>query len=620
MSARIDERAGSAAPDVGDTAARPARVPLAACPPVPSPHGQQAARGTRRETGLALVTLGAIIAGGVALRTYGLYGRSIWFDEAMSWRTIGFPVGEMIARVGRNIHVPLHYLLLKSWTAVFGESLPALRSMNLVLAAAAMAGLYLWATEAFRPAKQLSAGIVAGTRRVPSANYGTLRVPSANYGTRRVPTTLRGAARGRWIGLTTAALYAVSLYQVRLAWEIRMYTLGTALVALSSWLLFRALAAQTQHYRAWAAYGLVALAFVYTHHFAWFSIFGQAVFVAGFALAKSRGRVLAALKGPYVRHALAAYSIVALGWAPWLPTFLHQERQVLDDWWSLPVSLRDVTWVCYNMFFNTELDGLKEGPAAIVACACAVLLLWLLVKVRVGAWYFACRLAAKGRLGEWYVLAATVLPFSAVCFVSVVGRNVVVSRYFAFVQPFVLAAIAVLLSRIPDRPLRNWVAAMLVVTALGVHLDFVDSLEIDKKPGARAAAAYIDAQRREDEPVIACSGLLYFPMLYHARDRDGWFFYGEKELAHYLGGPAATAGERIDRRGMDAIRAKRAWVVTTSGVWGRREMYIPATWREQREEVFPEVLPFQKDMIVEVYEVPPGGRSQSRLEHEGRQR
>ena len=292
-----------------------------------------------------------------------------------------------------------------------------------------------------------------------------------------------GAARGRWIGLTTAALYAVSLYQVRLAWEIRMYTLGTALVALSSWLLFRALAAQTQHYRAWAAYGLVALAFVYTHHFAWFSIFGQAVFVAGFALAKSRGRVLAALKGPYVRHALAAYSIVALGWAPWLPTFLHQERQVLDDWWSLPVSLRDVTWVCYNMFFNTELDGLKEGPAAIVACACAVLLLWLLVKVRVGAWYFACRLAAKGRLGEWYVLAATVLPFSAVCFVSVVGRNVVVSRYFAFVQPFVLAAIAVLLSRIPNRPLRNWVAAMLVVTALGVHLDFVDSLEIDKKPG-----------------------------------------------------------------------------------------------------------------------------------------
>jgi hypothetical protein len=30
-----------------------------------------------------------------------------------------------------------------------------------------------------------------------------------------------------------------------------------------------------------------------------------------------------------------------------------------------------------------------------------------------------------------------------------------------------------------------------------------------------------------------------------------------------------------------------------------------ASWHEQREEVFPEVLPFQKDMIVEVYEVPP---------------
>ena len=41
--------------------------------------------------GSTLLALAIIVAGGVALRMYGLYGRSMWFDEGFSWRTIRFP-------------------------------------------------------------------------------------------------------------------------------------------------------------------------------------------------------------------------------------------------------------------------------------------------------------------------------------------------------------------------------------------------------------------------------------------------------------------------------------------------------------------------------------------------
>ena len=158
------------------------------------------ARCAQREA--RLLALAIIVAGGVALRMYGLYGRSMWFDEGFSWRTIQFPVSEMIERIGRDNHPPLYFILLKLWTAAFGESLVALRSMNLAVSALAMAGIYLWAVEAF-----------------------------ARNGDR---------ARARWIGLVAAALFAVSTYQIRAAWEVRMYAMGTALVALSTWLLLRA--------------------------------------------------------------------------------------------------------------------------------------------------------------------------------------------------------------------------------------------------------------------------------------------------------------------------------------------------------------------------------------------
>src|SRR5262249_49272199 len=126
-----------------------------------------------------------------------------------------------------------------------------------------------------------------------------------------------GRTKGRAIGLLVAALVALSVFQIRYAWEVRMYTLGTALTAFSSWALFRALRDTTHAPQQWIRYGLITLLLIYTHHYALFSIAAQGVFTLGYFLVQARGNVLAVVRSSSFRQALLAAGLVGVGWLPW---------------------------------------------------------------------------------------------------------------------------------------------------------------------------------------------------------------------------------------------------------------------------------------------------------------
>ena len=70
-------------------------------------------------------TLVAICTVALILRCHELNNRSLWFDEAFSWRIVGFPWNEIVHRIAADNHPPLHSPLLKGWMAVFGESVAA---------------------------------------------------------------------------------------------------------------------------------------------------------------------------------------------------------------------------------------------------------------------------------------------------------------------------------------------------------------------------------------------------------------------------------------------------------------------------------------------------------------
>src|SRR5262249_2544703 len=236
------------------------------------------------------------------------------------------------------------------------------------------------------------------------------------------------------------ALVAVSVFQVRYAWEARMYTLGTALAAFSSWALFRALHATKRPRRWWLLYGFLALLFAYTHYYALFSIAAQGVFVLGWLLVRCRGNIRDLLRSPSLWNAVLAADIVVVGLLPWVPVFLGQRSQVQAAYWTGPVTAWSVPALCYQMFLAPENASFRTDfsteAALAIALLCAVCLLALL-------W--------RARAAEWYVFWAAVVPFGLSMLVSLLDTKVIHLRFFLFTHLFFLVALAALLWRIPSR-------------------------------------------------------------------------------------------------------------------------------------------------------------------------
>ena len=200
----------------------------------------------RRYAGWGLLL---ILALGVGLRWHHLLDRSIWFDEAFTWRMIEYPFGDMLRRTTLDNTPPLYYVLLLGWSECFGDSPLALRSLSVVMGGVAIIAMFLFVREATT---------WAGRPDVEQSAKG----------------------RGTESALLAALLVAISAFQIRWSWDARPYALGAALVLLSSWALFRALRTREHAGHWWCGYAFLAVMFAYTHYFALFSLVVQ----AGFAL------------------------------------------------------------------------------------------------------------------------------------------------------------------------------------------------------------------------------------------------------------------------------------------------------------------------------------------------
>ena len=167
---------------------------------------------------------------GAGLRLPHLSDRSLWYDEASSWQTARFGWADFLESIRLNVHLPLYYLLLKGWMAVFGESAAAIRGFSV----------------AFGVADRRRDGPVRprAVPRVGGRADGRIRRRAG-----RGPVVRAGPRRCSWRS---------SPVQVYASIEARMYSMGTAFAALSGWLLLRILTRRRRG-RPWSAYGLSVL-------------------------------------------------------------------------------------------------------------------------------------------------------------------------------------------------------------------------------------------------------------------------------------------------------------------------------------------------------------------------
>ena len=508
---------------------------------------------THRTVWLSLLL---IILIGLGLRSYQLTTRSLWFDEAFSWRLIQFPVPEMIARDAADVHPPLYYLLLKGWSVIFATSLLSLRSFSVLMAGLTILGAYLFTSVALR---------------------------------------------SRAAGLLAALLLALSGWQIQFAWEARMYTLGTAFILLSSWFLLRAM----RHHRwfDWLGYALTATGLLYIHYYALFSIAAQFLFIVGYIVITTRGRIGEILQWSLFWSAAVSYLLIMLLFLPWLPTFIAQNSQVQASYWIPAIGGWSIPDTFYRMFAPTSAipphTGLVWIILALLPIAATIVGLILLILPPLFPNHVYARDSA------WLIFSSIVTPFVGSIILSFLGQSLYQDRFFVFAHIFIICGLAVLLMRIPFRRTRLLLIVLVVAGFLTADIAYWRELDIPHHLGARAALAAAAGQFKPSDRIIASSPFIYFAALHYAQEEHQLpspKLYSEtNQLSHFAGGPILVNEDIVGPAVFN--QPGNLWVVDTTG-FGASPLTVPSNWRLISTQSFPEVFAHQGDVIVSYYQAP----------------
>lgn len=297
----------------------------------------------------------AIVAIAAAVRLYGIGREPLWLDEGYSWWDARQSFEDLWQLVPQcDPHPPLYALLLKGWSAIFGDSVEAMRALGGVIGVAATAIVML-------------AGREIGTR----------------------------------VGWIAGVMFAVAPFQIEYAHEARPYALVSLGAAAAMFGLLRIVrnieSPQVSALPGWIATAAGLATMLWANNTA-------VLFAASAAL---YGAVLFAFDRPsrrLVRPALVAAAIVALLWLPYLPTYFAQARGVSADFW---IPRPDAWRVANELRFVVGLGQFETLWLLLAVWAAGIVALW-----RRGAWRQAVLLVAMAALPVMMNLAVslTVTP------------------------------------------------------------------------------------------------------------------------------------------------------------------------------------------------------------------
>jgi len=324
--------------------------------------------GTTAQETLIIVFIMLVAA---ALRFYGLDRTSFWLDEAFSWQLSNLPFREMYTASVLDVHPPLHNTIGWFWVRLFGE------------------------TEA------------------------ALRFSSALFGTATVYVLFR-VGRMLWnpgLGLTAAAILALSGFHIWYSQEFRTYALLALTAVLFMQSVLRLLVAPSP-----AAYRCNVLAgtlLLFSHAFGAFLFAGVNLFLFFAWLARADWQKIE------IRSWLTGQAMAMAVFGPWALILLNQSTSIRIEW----VPELTVPW-----FFD-QITYLFNGPVATIAL-CSLALIAILAAVYKA--FFKPLREAKSDAENWKIgllLIWLLFPIFLAVLLSVLGRPLFVDRYFILTLP-----------------------------------------------------------------------------------------------------------------------------------------------------------------------------------------
>lgn len=431
-----------------------------------------------------------ILALSFALNLHGLAADSFWGDEIFTASFASRPIPEVLRWTAEDIHPPLYYLIARTFT---GLTVP----LGLTTDPTA-ASDWLWRF----PSVMAVVLTVAVTYRIAWCVLRSAynQTPTTHYAPRRIESS-------RFTIVSTAAALLLALAPIALKYgqEARMHALFMFCAALSTWLLFRALAWPQQWHR-WLAYTLALTATIYTMYFGflilaahigfWILDLGFWIYHLRFTKSKSPISNLQLLRTTHyallTRFSLATL-LTGLLYLPWWPVLFNLLRHraavgAIEGGVGDPLT-----------FITGVVQALGPQPTPVAWGFLALFITGLIVLAR-QHW----PLAAFGAL--WLALPVA-LPI-------VLGDPRALQFRYAFILPIYLTVIAVavthlsqqivrLMSIIPQSPnLLSPISKYLLW--LLATLSFIASLGLfaQTKPNWRAAAAYLTEQTQPADLII----------------------------------------------------------------------------------------------------------------------
>jgi uncharacterized membrane protein len=486
---------------------------------------------------------------GTILRFYNNTAVSLWHDEAFSALYIRYGWGEMMHRITLDVHPPLYYIVLRFWSYIFGESLLSLRGFSILLGA-----LTIWAAYMF----------------------------------------VKKAFKSESLALVAALFIAINPFQIQYALEARMYTLGTFLVMISSWLMLKALESRSK--KMWLWYGLTVAAALYTHYYLLFSVAAQGLYIL-YVLARERGW-RGSFRDNQLVNAIMAYAFAVILYIPWLPGFLEQLSRVQGGYWIPPMDRWSIPGTIWKMAMGGE--GIRRQ---VLVAASAVAVIALL--------YFLRRYREKEK---WMVSLGVIVPFLAAIGLSLMN-DIYLDRYFVFASLSFAILLGLAFSAVPKLWLRRalvilFIAGSLYAFGKNWQMAGVKDLgsSVVKKPGMAAASAYLTERVGKNDRIYVGSSFVFFTFKYYNQTGVTPKLISGSPVSgipHFAGTAILTDDDLVlNDYVFDKANFKRneiIWLVWTTG-WGGSKPNVP-NWSNISERSWSDYPGFKGDLYVTQYRV-----------------
>ena len=493
---------------------------------------------------------------------------ALWHDEPFSPLLIPLPFPQMMHRIALDVHPPFYYWLLRIWSGAFGHSLSSLRGFSVLFGILTVAMLYL---------------------------------------------LVKSLTQNKKAAIVSTLLLAVNPFHIQYSLEARMYTLGTFLVGVSSWVIIRAI--QTNKWRWWLLFALLTTASALTHYFLLFSIAAQGLFIFIWWF-KTFGRDIFYRRLSSARHMwrwLGAYILSVILYLPWLPTFWKQFNQVQESYWIPKMDIWSIPMTLWKI-----LIGGWQGSSELWLVAASIIVLILLVLY-----------VSKYRgLLSWYIVFLGVVPFILAVLISL-KTALFLDRYFIFASVFLVAIIALALLSLKSR-IAYVLIGLTVIASLTSYYIGWQRLNIDQKPGMKAASAAIfenypndctQTGEIADSKVVVSSTFIYFSYQYYdklnkdlIREANSLILcplppepklylkgiHKTSDLPHFSGTALLDDDDFVGDLNNFAGRDEQVFMLWTTGFGGNKPE-TPLNWQEVSEQKFPDVFAHRGDIFVTKY-------------------